>query len=485
MFHQVISQLKTSVHEEEEDCDEKKSRRMSYVVREGGNGESCSHESNSSSYRPFSETPDIFKALPTSNFYYAYQPDEQSMKSLTVLQLDMQDGLGINPLSLACGPRVTSDHPSSSAAAGVTTSRFSRLSTLALCPQNMVSMTPSPSFFPTELPHPHPGLMSLDEEPPFETPDPRLTLTSDDEMWNQFQGSVDSTLRHKYLKTPEKRMERREGSWNKERLSLLISSMIPARRRVFASVYSQSLSSQSSVTQDPAILGKRSARQKTDSCVSCSTSLVTLFLVILLLIASLALARILRLESLWGSRSDDASSHFQDLRQGWWQEAIFYEVFPASFRDSDSDGFGDLNGIREKVAYIKDLGVTGLRLNSLFTAMDYPHQYDHVTDFKSVDPHIGSLNDFKSLVHLLHQHRLTVVLDLNPSVTSDQHHWATQWLSNKSSAFSSFYVINSESVCHTCCPLPHSPRESTSSSICVSCTSTTRALFLLFFFHIH
>lgn len=144
---------------------------------------------------------------------------------------------------------------------------------------------------------------------------------------------------------------------------------------------------------------------------------------------------------------DPKLSHFLEQKDKWWQEAVFYEIFPASFKDSDADGFGDLQGIRSKIPYLKQLGVTGIRLNSIFAALDYPYQYDHVTDFKSVDPHLGNLNDFKLLVKDLHKARLTVILDINPTVTSDQHPWAAQYLTNKSSDFySSFYTINRENV---------------------------------------
>ena len=142
----------------------------------------------------------------------------------------------------------------------------------------------------------------------------------------------------------------------------------------------------------------------------------------------------------------ESSSYYAHQRKFWWKDAILYEIFPPSFKDTNSDGFGDLKGIISKISYIKDLGVTGIRLNSIFTALDYPHQFDHVIDFNDVDPKIGTIDDFKLLVRTFHREGLTVVLDINPSVTSDQHPWATSWLANKSSEYSSFYVINSLNV---------------------------------------
>lgn len=471
MFHQVITDLKTSVNNSGRDEKKRKKKRMSATgggVGGGSGGGECSHESNLS-YRPFAETPDIFKALPTSNFYYSYQGEDDSIKSIGVLQFNIPEP--INPLAAAGSatahiPSCLQSDPCSSTAADVTTGHFSRLSTLSICPENIVDLTPGPSLFPPgmslppEPPHHALHFESLAPGPEYPAVDVRVRLTcEDEEMWNQFQGSVASSLRKKYLtRTSEEeecRTGRRRRSRSKKRLSFLISRMIPSRR-VFGSVYCQPLSSEfEPPVTDPTILNKECTssshkRTESDSSRCCSTSLlVTVSVVFLLLFASLTFGKILRIDNLWKSHPDDGSAHFAELKDSWWQEAIFYEIFPASFRDSDSDGFGDLNGIREKVPYIKDLGVTGIRLNSFFTAMDYPYQYDHVTDFKSVDPHVGSLSDFKALVRLLHQHRLTVIIDINPCITSDQHHWATQWLSNKSSAYSSFYVINAENVCQT------------------------------------
>ena len=90
---------------------------------------------------------------------------------------------------------------------------------------------------------------------------------------------------------------------------------------------------------------------------------------------------------------DSGASH-----QEWWRGSVFYEIFVASFKDSDGDGFGDLNGLRNQISYLKQLGINAIRLNSIFPALDYPHRYDNILDFYSVDPHIGKWTDFLDLV---------------------------------------------------------------------------------------
>lgn len=513
MFHQVISDLRTSVNNSGRREKKKTSSSTSMSATAAGGSGGCSHEVNSSSYRTFSETPDIFKALPTGNYYYSFSEDDEAIKTIGVLEFGEQEGeVRINPLllptvspssshmhscpgSIACCSQTSDPLP---ATADVSLAHFSRLPFLGTCPDNIIGVSPGTSLMPavdlpavtdvaaaseacnrsvctSSLPDPPDGHRMHQHEAEQHSPlftDLKVTLgLEEEEMWTQFQGSVASSLRKKYLcRTSEldKYTGSRDGtrSWDKNCLSFLISRMIPSRR-VFgtesrytdsdclaAGKYSgqeEGNSSDVAVEAAVVVMGSNSSRNKRSNSL-CLTSLVIVFVVFLLTFGAVTFGKLLRIDNLWRKYLDDDSSiHFRELKDSWWQEAIFYEIFPASFRDSDSDGFGDLNGIREKMSYIKDLGVTGIRLNSIFTAMDYPYQYDHVTDFKSVDPHIGSIHDFQSLVHHLHQHRLTIIIDINAAVTSDQHVWATHWLSNKSSAYSSFYVINGENVSqHTC-----------------------------------
>ncbi|XP_054169112.1 alpha-glucosidase-like [Oppia nitens] len=126
----------------------------------------------------------------------------------------------------------------------------------------------------------------------------------------------------------------------------------------------------------------------------------------------------------------------------WWRRSTFYEIFVSSFKDSDGDGFGDFNGLRDKIYYFKELGVNAVRLNSIFSALDYPHRYDNVLDFYNVDPHLGKMNHFLELVKELHKSKIYIILDINIVWTSDQHPWAAHYLLNRSSQseYQYFYV---------------------------------------------
>ena len=80
----------------------------------------------------------------------------------------------------------------------------------------------------------------------------------------------------------------------------------------------------------------------------------------------------------------------------WWNDTVFYEIFVRSFYDSNGDGIGDLNGVTQKLDYLKDLGVGAVWLMPIFPSPSY-HGYD-VTDYYSVNPQYGTLADFKNLL---------------------------------------------------------------------------------------
>ncbi|KAG7305920.1 hypothetical protein JYU34_008473 [Plutella xylostella] len=96
----------------------------------------------------------------------------------------------------------------------------------------------------------------------------------------------------------------------------------------------------------------------------------------------------------------------------WYQGKVIYEIFPASFKDSNNDGIGDLKGIIKKLDYIEELGASAIRLNYIFEASNYPDHYYNTTSLIRIDRSIGTDKDFKNLVGAAHSRNMFVVIDI-------------------------------------------------------------------------
>ncbi len=123
----------------------------------------------------------------------------------------------------------------------------------------------------------------------------------------------------------------------------------------------------------------------------------------------------------------------------WWQEAVFYQVYPRSFADSDGDGVGDLAGIRSHLADLAWLGVDALWISPFFRSPMADFGYD-VSDYCDVDPLFGDLAGFDALVADAHALGLRVVIDWVPNHTSDQHPWFLDASSSRDSPKRDWYV---------------------------------------------
>nr|WP_184188615.1 glycoside hydrolase family 13 protein [Micromonospora parathelypteridis] len=108
----------------------------------------------------------------------------------------------------------------------------------------------------------------------------------------------------------------------------------------------------------------------------------------------------------------------------WWRSAVVYQVYVRSFADSDGDGTGDLQGIRHRLPYLRDLGVDALWLTPFYTSPMVDGGYD-VADYRDVDPMFGTLADFDAMITDAHALGLRIIIDLVPNHTSSAHRWFT------------------------------------------------------------
>jgi len=123
----------------------------------------------------------------------------------------------------------------------------------------------------------------------------------------------------------------------------------------------------------------------------------------------------------------------------WWREGVLYQVYPRSFRDSNGDGVGDLQGIVEKLDHLSWLGVEGLWLNPTFPSPNVDWGFD-VADYRGVHPHFGTLEDLDQLVEQAGRRGIRVLLDLVPNHTSERHPWFAESRASLQSPRRDWYV---------------------------------------------
>ena len=154
----------------------------------------------------------------------------------------------------------------------------------------------------------------------------------------------------------------------------------------------------------------------------------TLFLILLLAVTGLP-----ALQASAQKNPVDAEGH------QWWQHAVFYEVYPRSFADSNHDGVGDLNGITSKLAYLHDLGVDAIWITPCYPSPQVDFGYD-VSDYENVDPMYGTLADFDRMAAEGKKQSIRIIMDYVINHTSDQHKWFIASKSSKKSPYRNWYV---------------------------------------------
>jgi len=123
----------------------------------------------------------------------------------------------------------------------------------------------------------------------------------------------------------------------------------------------------------------------------------------------------------------------------WWQHAVFQEIYPRSYMDSNNDGIGDLNGIASKMDYLKWLGVDVIWIAPCFPSPQVDFGYD-VSDYENIDPMYGTLSDFDHMEKAGKQNNVSIVFDFVVNHTSDKHKWFLASAASKTGPYSDWYI---------------------------------------------
>ncbi len=123
----------------------------------------------------------------------------------------------------------------------------------------------------------------------------------------------------------------------------------------------------------------------------------------------------------------------------WWQKGIIYQIYPRSYQDSNDDGIGDLNGIRQRLDYLQSLNVQAVWLSPIYPSPMHDFGYD-VADYCGVHPMFGTMADFDQLIASVHERGMKLILDLVPNHTSDEHPWFKESRSNRDNPKRNWYI---------------------------------------------
>ncbi|MEK5523939.1 glycoside hydrolase family 13 protein [Heyndrickxia sp. FSL W8-0423] len=127
------------------------------------------------------------------------------------------------------------------------------------------------------------------------------------------------------------------------------------------------------------------------------------------------------------------------MKQTWWKEAIAYQIYPRSFKDSNGDGIGDLNGIISKLDYLKELGIDVIWICPMYKSPNDDNGYD-ISDYQDIMDEFGTMADFDLLLEEVHKRDMKLIIDLVINHTSDEHPWFIESRSSRNNPKRDWYI---------------------------------------------
>ena len=127
------------------------------------------------------------------------------------------------------------------------------------------------------------------------------------------------------------------------------------------------------------------------------------------------------------------------MKRIWWKEAVGYQIYPRSFKDSNGDGIGDLKGITSKLDYLKDLGINVIWICPMYKSPNDDNGYD-ISDYQDIMDDFGTMKDFDELLEEVHKRDMKLIIDLVVNHTSDEHPWFIESKSSKNNPKRDWYI---------------------------------------------
>ena len=128
-----------------------------------------------------------------------------------------------------------------------------------------------------------------------------------------------------------------------------------------------------------------------------------------------------------------------EKKREWWKDSLVYQIYPRSFQDSNGDGIGDLNGIRQRLSYLKDLGVDVIWLSPVYQSPNDDNGYD-ISDYQAIMEEFGTMEDFDALLGEIHGLGMKLVMDLVVNLTSDEHPWFQESRRSRENPYRDYYI---------------------------------------------
>lgn len=147
--------------------------------------------------------------------------------------------------------------------------------------------------------------------------------------------------------------------------------------------------------------------------------------------------------TLLNTEKDTPKADEGPIQKAWWKEAVFYQIYPRSFKDSNGDGIGDLQGIISKLDYIKELGVDAIWLSPIYDSPNDDNGYD-IRDYHKIMNEFGTMEDFDLLLTEVHKRGMRLIMDLVVNHTSDEHEWYQKAIHEPNSKYGDYYIFRDQ-----------------------------------------